>query len=283
MSSFFNEILQKLITGGIENPRLEARILLAEVLKKNIAEIYTDTELSEQEQQRINVMLEQRLQHKPLDKIIGHREFYKADFKVSEDVLSPRPDTEILVEEALKLLQDDKEYRILDLGVGSGCIIESILLEKKNSYGVGVDVSAKALKVAAINADNLGLSRRIEFVNADWFVGGFEKKFSCKFDMIVTNPPYIPTADIVSLDTEVKEYDPLPALDGGKSGYDSYVRIAEITPLLLNDGGYILIEAGINQAAEINKIFSRKNLQPVKIVNDLAGIERCVIMQKAVA
>lgn len=279
MSDYFDFVLQKLIEAGIENPRLETRVLLAAVLQCAPSEIFGSVKLSAAQQQTAENMLRQRLAHKPLDKIIGRREFYKANFVVNENVLSPRSDTEILVEEALKLIPDT-EMKILDLGTGSGCIIESILAEKPRAHGVAVDISGAALQTARLNAENLQLTARLDFINADWFAPDFSAKINQKFDMIVSNPPYIPTADIATLATEVKNYDPMTALDGGADGYDSYRRIAELAPELLQNGGYILLEAGIGQAEKIADIFSTHKLKLINIVPDLNGISRCIILQK---
>ena len=279
MNDYFDFILQKLIAAGIENPRLETRILLAAVLQCAPSEIFGNVKLSVAQQRAAEDMLQQRLAHKPLDKIIGRREFYKANFVVNENVLSPRPDTEILVEEAIKLLPDTA-VEILDLGTGSGCIIESILAEKPQARGVAVDISAAALQTARLNAENLQLTTRLDFVNADWFAPDFCAKIGKKFDMIVSNPPYIPTADIATLAAEVKNYDPAAALDGGADGYDSYRRIAELAPELLQNGGYILLEAGIGHAEKIADIFCNHKLKLINIVPDLNGISRCIILQK---
>lgn len=280
---YFSATIQKLAAAKIENPRLEARLLIAEVLKCNPSEIYSDIPLSPTDIEKVNAKLEQRLRHKPLDKILGRREFYKYEFKVNEDVLSPRPDTEILLESALDILRNIPNANVLDLGCGSGCIIESLLKEMPQTRGTAVDVSDKALAVAEKNADNLEIGPRLQFMKADWFAADFTVAFSDKFDMIVSNPPYIPTTDIETLEPEVKNYDPRLALDGGKSGYDSYERIAEVAPELLKIGGYILLEAGQGQAQKIADIYKAQGFLLYKIVNDLSGIARCVILQKAVA
>ena len=283
MADYFSQIIQKLAQAKIANPRLEARLLLAEVLRCNPIEIYTGIEVSADTIRKTEVLLEQRLKHKPLDKILGHREFYKYDFTVNEDVLSPRPDTEILAEAALEILQGIPEPKILDLGCGSGCIIETLLKETPQATGCAVDISEKALAVARQNADNLAIGERLRFVNVSWFNPNFTDIIGEKFDMIVSNPPYIPTAEIKGLEVEVKDYDPLLALDGGNSGYDSYEQIAQTAPELLKNGGYILLESGFGQAQKIADIFTAQGLKLLEIVNDLAGIERCVILQKAVA
>ncbi len=279
MSDFFNQALQKLVNTGIKNPRLEIRLLLAAVLRCSPSFIFSDVVLTSEQKKLFDSLLAQRLQHKPIDKILKHREFYKADFMVDENVLSPRADTEILVEEALRLLPNEN-VNILDLGTGSGCIIESILLEKDRAIGVAVDISERSLIVAQKNADALNLNSRLNFIRADWFDDKIVKIIGQEFDMIISNPPYIPTGDIAALMPEVKNYDPLTALDGGSDGYDSYKRIAEIAPHLLKYEGYLLLEAGYGQAQKIVDICTVYGLIHHKTVADLNGIARCVIMQK---
>jgi len=283
MTDFFLSTVQKLAAAKIESPRLEARLLFAEILGCAPEEIHQDIILTTKQKEQLEAMLKQRLRHKPLDKILGHREFYKYDFEVDENVLSPRPDTEILVEQALDILQNIHNPKILDLGCGSGCIIETLLKEIQSAFGVAVDISDKALEVAKRNADKLELSDRLHFVNASWFCKDFAAKIGKKFDVIVSNPPYIPSADIKTLDDEVKKYDPLLALDGGKSGFDSYERIAQIAPELLENKGFVLLEAGYGQAQKIADIFANYGFTLLKIANDLSGIKRCVILQKSVA
>jgi len=279
--SVYNNLIEKMVSAKISSPRLEARLLLAFVLGCEDSEVDVfNVNLSEEQSKKLENILKKRLEDRwPLDKIIGRKSFYKYDFIVNENVLSPRPDTEILLEESLKLCNYD-ELSVLDLGVGSGCILLSLLKEKKNAVGVGVDVSAEAIEVAKVNAKNLGIEKQVKFVQASWFDNNFIDLFDKKFDMIVTNPPYIPDKDIVSLETEVKKYDPMLALSGGSDGFDAYRRIAEITPFILKENGYILIEAGIDQAQEIAKIFIVQNLEFCKIVKDLSGIDRCVILKK---
>ena len=148
-----------------------------------------------------------------------------------------------------------------------------------NAHGLAVDISAKALSVAQQNAETLGLSDRLNFLQADWFVADFIQKINRRFEIIVTNPPYIPTADIAKLDVEVKNHDPLAALDGGADGFSSYRRLAEVVPQLLTDGGYVFIEAGIGQADRIAQIFTAGGLHLHAVKKDLSGIQRCVILQ----
>lgn len=266
------ELLQALIAAHITSPRLEADIIL-----KNAAPQYP--KISEDEKKSAREMLNRRLNHEPLDKIIGSKEFYKYRFKVSSDVLSPRPDTELLVEKALRLIPTDKPCRILDLGTGSGCILLSLLKERQQAEGVGVDKSSAALKIATENAKNLEITNRVQFINQSWN----DIKWENKFEIIVSNPPYIPSDEIKTLDDEVKNYDPLLALDGGKSGLDCYYEIAKIAPLIMQDNAYILLEVGYNQAELVADIFQKQNLKLVEIAKDLANINRCVILKKEVA
>ncbi|MCQ2735423.1 MAG: peptide chain release factor N(5)-glutamine methyltransferase [Alphaproteobacteria bacterium] len=283
MDSFFNECIKKLQTAGIAMPRLETRMLWADILKCAPAEVYENTPLTEEQKSQVSAMLQRRLLHEPMDKILGHREFYKSDFKVNADVLSPRPDTETLVESALNLLPENTQAKILDLGTGSGCIIISLLAERLKTSGVAIDISPTALAVAKENAERLNMCSRLKFICADWFQADFTTYLTDKFDVIVSNPPYIPSIDIAKLDDEVKKYDPRIALDGGADGYNSYRRIAELAPDILKDEGFLILEAGYNQAEDIRRICEKNNMTHFKTVKDLAGINRCVIMKKAVA
>lgn len=280
MPKTLQDMVQFLSAAGIESPRLEAQLIAAAVLRCAPEDICSQAVFDYQAQNRVLHLLQRRAAHEPLDKILGHREFYKYDFLTNQHVLSPRPDTEILVEQAWTLLQKKTDARILDLGVGSGCIIETLLKEFPQATGVAVDISANALQVARQNAERLQVDRRLDFVEKSWFDADFG--FQEKFDLVVSNPPYIPRGDIASLTTEVKDYDPLSALDGGEDGLESYRRIAQLVLDLLKADGYILLEVGVGQAAAVVKIFS-EHLRLIDVVRDLSGIERCVIMQKSVA
>lgn len=283
MNNVFSDTLAALIEAGIENPRMETRIMLAEILKCTPSEIASDCRLTEPQEQTLKNMINLRIKHCPLDKIVGHREFYKYDFITSSDVLSPRPDTEILVEEACRIIKTQKITDILDLGVGSGCIIGSLLADFPHLYGVGADISAAALKIAEQNLINLGINGRCRLLEADYCAENFISLVNEKFDMIVGNPPYIPSAEIETLATEVKKYDPGIALDGGTDGLKYYRKIADIAPFLLNKNGYILLEIGKNQENDVENIFSVNNFALCKTVPDLSGINRCLILQKTVA
>ena len=277
----FDTLVQRLVEFNIPSPRLEARLLLAHILDKNHDDVsIINAELNEEQVNQLEDLVVRRtINHEPLDKILGKKGFYKYEFIVDGNVLSPRPDTEILLEEAI-YLSKDKALKILDLGTGSGCILLSLLKENIQLEGVGVDISTKALDVAQKNAIALSVANQVKWVNADWFDENFLDKINAKFDMIISNPPYIPNKDIIALDPEVKNHDPMLALSGGEDGYDSYQRIAELTPYLLKDEGYILLECGIEQFQKVADIFIKNKLSLHKIVKDLQNIERCVILKK---
>lgn len=277
----YHNLINQLSQAGIDSPRLEARLLLADVLKCDVSssEIF-NTDLTENEKETLRLLIDRRIIKKePLDKILGHKEFYKYNFSVNHNVLSPRPDTEILLEEAINLASN-KKVSVLDLGTGSGCILLSLLKEDPKAEGVGVDISEDALQIAQKNAKALNVEKKVKWLNLDWFKSDFLQKINAQFDLIVSNPPYIPDKDIAQLEDEVKLYDPLYALSGGEDGLVSYRRIAELAPFLLKEGGYILLECGIGQAQLVADIFMKNNLSFCKILKDLQNIERCVILKK---
>lgn len=277
MTDVFRQIVTALSGVGIESPRLEARMMLSRALGCDSNETGMDAVLSEAQKRLLDGMVKRRLMHEPLDKILGFREFYKYRFKVNEDVLSPRPDSETLVEAAVSIARRVKSESILEFGVGSGCLILSILGDVSGMKGVGVDKSPAALKVAAANAESLGLSDRVVWRQFDYFSN---EVIGQKFSMIISNPPYIPTGDIAGLDAEVREHDPLMALDGGADGYAHYRRLAEVVPSLLTDGGHVLLEAGMGQADTVTGIFAEQGLTLEGKICDLSGIERCIILKK---
>lgn len=283
--SIYEELILRLSEAKIPSPRLESRLLIAFVCNCQADEISSQTLLNHQQLELLEELVAQRLQHKPLDKIIGKKDFYKYSFVVTEDVLSPRPDTEVLVESAISLIKEHKLHNVLDLGTGSGCILCSILGDCPQIKGVGIDKSLHALKIAKQNAINIGVDKQINWVNANWFASDFSCKFSDmpKFDIIVSNPPYIPTQDILQLEPEVKNHDPIQALDGGDDGLDSYKQILALSDGLLVNDGWLLFEAGINQSQDIVLLAKTYNFECLHIVRDIAGIERCIIFRKNIA
>lgn len=281
MTNAVQNIAEILKSHQIEEPKLEARMMVASVLNLDANDLFFDCpELNAEQEKQLAELVEKRIKHYPLCKLLGKKGFYKYDFIVSEDVLSPRPDTEILVEAAINYAKENKAKKILDLGTGSGCIILSVLGDVADLSGVALDASVKALNVAAQNADNLGLANRIKFVHGSWFDEDISSSLGTDFDLIVTNPPYIPNKDIENLDEEVKAHDPLLALDGGEDGLKDYRQIAKISYPMLKEGGKIFIEGGIGQEKQIADVFAKEGFGLSTILKDYGGINRCIILKK---
>jgi len=278
--SIFEDLVQRLASAGISSPRLEARILIANVLKINPDTVAGNVVVPCNAQKKLENYIKRRLLGEPTDKIIGVKSFYKYHFLSSSDVLSPRPETEILLEKAIELASLNGFENVLELGVGSGCVLLSLLKEIPDLKGVGIDVSQKALDVCKKNGRALGVQKRCKLVCKSWFDADFLCTFEHPFDLVVSNPPYIKTADIEKLEKEVRLFDPLVALDGGKDGFESYVRIAKLAPHLLKNRGYLLLEIGQGQAQNVKKIFEKQCLIHAATLSDLAGIARVVVFSK---
>ncbi len=209
--------------------------------------------------------------------ILGEREFWGLPFKVSPAVLVPRPDSETLIEAALALMPDrQRPWRILDLGLGSGCLLLTLLREYPNASGVGLEISEEALAVAQANAEALGVAARARLISGDWRQADWQRRMGGPFDLLVSNPPYIEAAAIEGLMPEVARFEPKLALDGGPDGLVAYRTIATAAPALVVPGGRLLVEAGEGQAAEISRIFASAGLAIEVPWKDLAGIDRVV-------
>lgn len=281
MINTVQKIADTLKKHHIEDAKLEARMIVASVLNVNENNLFFECPpLNEKQEKQVAALVEKRIHHYPLCKLLGKKGFYKYDFSVSEDVLSPRPDTEILVEAAITAAKGSKAKNILDLGTGSGCIILSVLGDVDGLQGVALDASSKALAIARKNAQNLGLQNRVNFVQGSWFDEDIVSRLGNNFDIIVSNPPYIPSKDIASLEEEVRAHDPISALDGGEDGLRDYRQIAKIAYFLLKNSGKIFLEGGINQEKEITAIFEQEGFFLVDILKDYGGINRCIILKK---
>jgi len=261
--------MQKLKEAEIGEAQLDARLLLEEVCgtDHNTLLCHGDREVSEAEEEQYRRALEQRAVHVPLQHLLGYQDFMGLRFQVNEHVLIPRQDTEILVEEAMRYLHDG--MRILDLCTGSGCILLSLLHYSNDCEGTGVDISKEALQVAALNAELLGI--KADFLKSDLY-----EKVTGKFDLLVSNPPYIERKVIPTLMEEVREYDLYIALDGGEDGLDFYRRIIGGAQNYLKRGGQILMEIGSGQAQAVSELLREAGFKEIDVCRDFAGLDRVV-------
>lgn len=266
---------------GVENPRLDAEVLLCAVLQCERIKLYMDFErpLTGAELSQYKNYVARRGQHEPLAYILGEKEFMRNSFKVTPATLVPRPETELLVESLIKAargLKADGDVKILDIGTGSGAIIVSLLDYLPNAKGVGVDISVDALIVAEENSRRIGVRERAGFMQSDLFSRIPADK---KFDIIVSNPPYIPAADIAGLAKDVQK-EPLGALDGGADGLDFYRRIISEAMDHMTDEGILAFEVGINQAQVVAELCRKAGFKATAIRKDYADIERMVFAVK---
>ncbi len=273
---------KQLRESGISSWALDAELLLCKALHQTREYLLRgEGELSASQQSEFEHLLKRRMAREPMSHLLGVREFWGRDFVVTNDVLDPRADSETLIEEVLKHFADKTQpLNVLDLGTGSGCLLLTILSEYQNAHGVGGDISAKALAVAQQNAENLGVNKRSKWLNQDAASLCDVSQYHQAFDVVITNPPYIPSQDIETLETEVKSFEPMLALDGGDDGYDCYQAFAPVIAYVLKPNGLAVIEAGIGQAQTIAKIMENAGLQLHSIEKDLAGIERAVVLMK---
>ncbi|MDR3438577.1 peptide chain release factor N(5)-glutamine methyltransferase [Telmatospirillum sp.] len=268
-------LTERLRSAGVEQARLDARLLLAYALGVSGTDVFSHPErvLSADDEERVLTVAERRIRREPMSHILGRREFWSMDFKVTADTLDPRPDTETLVEAVLERIDDRQApLDLLDLGTGTGCILLALLSELPTASGVGVDGSLAALAVARENARTHGLSHRAGFVLGDWG-RGIERRF----DIILSNPPYIPDDDIDGLEAEVALFEPRTALAGGPDGLDCYRALAPDVFRLLKPGGFAALEVGKGQAEAVGSILAQSGLDPLAVRRDLAGVDRCVM------
>lgn len=278
VADLWNEATTYLKGHHVPSASLDARLLLQHVLQKPREFLVREPDhlCTSQEVQEYEQLLNRRAQREPVAKIIGMKEFWGLSFRVTQDVLDPRPDSETLIEAVRETFADPHQtYRILDFGVGSGCLLLSLLHEYPNATGVGVDISEAALEVARQNAYDLGLEQRSQFVHGSWGQG-----ITGPFDMIISNPPYIPSQTIPTLEKEVREFDPFLALDGGGDGLDCYRSLVPDIARLLKPNGHAFLEIGQGQEKDVEAIFASYGLTLVSWKKDLQGINRCGVFVK---
>jgi release factor glutamine methyltransferase len=283
---FLNQTTHALKDYQIESPRLNAELLLARSMNLAREEFYTRLHdpLKESEKEIMEKMIQRRISGEPLQYILEHQEFWSIDLKVDPRVLIPRPETELLVEQSLLILLEISVKRIpsiLEIGTGSGAIAIALAKEVKHIFLVATDISGDALVLAKENAESAGVRHQIEFVNGNLFGAFCVPRGRTRFDLILSNPPYIVRPEIGSLAKEVRDYEPIIALDGGEDGLEFYRRIIAEAPFYLRERGWLLLEMGQGQSQKVAEQIERSGvfLKP-QILPDLSGIERVMKAQK---
>ena len=262
---------------GIDSPRLDAELLVAKALGTDRIGLYLDLNrpLVDRERSEIRPLVARRREREPVAYILGHKDFYGRRFRVTPDVLIPRPDTETLVEHTLACIPDDAACRVLDVGTGSGAIAVTIASERPLAIVTATDISAAALEVASSNAEQLDVSARIRFECADLLSGAEQ------YDVIVSNPPYIATPEMESLQTEIREHEPTTALEAGEDGLDVVRALLAATEPATASGAQMLIEIGVGQAASVIDFATAHTAwEPVAVYPDLNRVERVVHLRR---
>ena len=277
LETAINDAKSFLKKNSLKSPNLDCEILMSKVINEDRKFIILNPKfhLNSQELFKFKKLVKERSKGKPVAYLVEKKEFWNSEFKIEKDILIPRPDTEIVVEQALEITRNKFKLKILEIGVGSGCILLSILKEKKDFYGVGIDISKKCIALSKFNAHKLGLSNRVKFFkyNVDNFNYG-------KYDLIISNPPYIKKLDLKNLDKEVLNFEPIIALDGGLDGISAIRRTIEKTSDLIKKNGLFILEIAFDQKVKVKKILKDKGFFINNILKDFAGKERCIVCRK---
>ena len=276
LSSLHNKIVKRFNSRNILSSNLDAKIILKEALSMQDQELILDSDifLKSCEKKLLCEMVARREKGEPISRILGSREFFSLDFKINDFVLDPRPETEHLVEEYIKKIKENNYNNILELGVGSGCVIISILKSCKLIYGMGIDISLEAIKTARENA-SINNVNSLDLIVSDWGTS-----IDKKFDLIISNPPYIRSGQIDDLPKEVKSFDPIISLDGGSDGLTAYQNISKNAKRILSGDGTIITEIAFDQAKDIEKIFINNGFLLQNKVKDYNGLDRIMIFSK---
>ena len=277
IKSILREGVKILNDYNIKNPYLDSEILLAKTLNKDRKYIILNLkkDLNKSSSITFHNLIERRKKGEPIAYLLNKKEFWKYSFYVDSNVLIPRPDTEHLVEEILKLSSKNVRQKVLDVGTGSGCILLSILKERRNFLGIGIDISKKAINVARFNAKIHQLINRVKFYNSD-----VDKFLIGKYDMIISNPPYIKKNDLKYLERDVVNYEPNLALNGGNDGFFKIIKVINKASVLIKKNGKFILEIGFNQKNKALSILKENGFYINKIIKDYGENERCIISTK---
>lgn len=270
---------KKLKQHNIKSALLDSEVLMSEAIKRNREFIILNSNhvINQKEIKYYQNLINKRSQGKPVAYLTGKKYFWKYKFFVNEKVLIPRPETEIIVEQVLKIYKKKKNIHFLDIGFGSGCILLSILKERKNFKATGVDISKDAIKVCKINAYKLGVKNRLRLLKSD-----IDKIFMGKYDLIISNPPYIKNIDLKYLEKDVVNYEPKLALDGGIDGISEIRKVINKSSELIKIGGKLILEIAHNQKKEVKNLLLDNNFYINSVIKDLANNDRCIISTKII-
>ena len=272
-----SEAYRKLKKSGIKTAKLDSEILMSKVIQKDRAFVIlnSDYDLKKNLLNSYKDLIQKRSIGTPVSYLTGTKNFWNYDFKINKNVLIPRPDTELIIQEILNLTKNKNKLRFLDVGTGSGCIILTILKERKDFYGIGIDISKKSLDLAKINRDNLGVKNRLKFLKSD--IDNFNYG---KYDLIISNPPYIKQRVLKCLEKDVINFEPKCALDGGLNGLSEIRKVISKSSELIKKKGFLILEIGFDQKKSVKKILNDKGFYIKEMVKDLANNDRCIISVK---
>ena len=272
-----NEGINILQKNKISNALLDSEILLSNSIKKDKKYIILNPKeiLNSEQLSKFKGLIERRKKGEPIAYLIKKKEFWKDEFFVNKDVLIPRPDSELIIEQVLKIYSKDDQLQILDIGTGSGCILLSILKERSNFYGTGIDISKKSINVSKFNAKQLNLTNRVKFFDSsvDNFSNG-------KYDLIVSNPPYIKQLSLKYLEKDVVNFEPKLALSGGFDGFSKIRKVIKKASILIKKNGKFILEIGFNQKNKVIKILKEEGFYVNKAIKDYGNNDRCIISTK---
>ena len=277
IQSALTEGLNILKNKSILSAKLDSEILMAKALgkKREYIILNNDKIIKEQNLKYFKKLVHERATRKPIAYLLNKKSFWNSEFYVNKNTLIPRPDTEIILEQILKFTKNKNYLNILDIGVGSGCILLSVLKERKNFYGTGIDISRNSLDICKMNAKKLLLDRRVKFFKSD-----VDKFAIGKYDLIVSNPPYIKTCNLKYLESDVIKFEPKLALDGGLDGLSVIRKVIKKSSELLKKNGKFILEIGFDQKNKVIKLLNNKGFYINSTVKDLANNDRCIISTK---
>jgi len=277
IENILSEGIKTLQKNKISNPQLDSEILLSNSIKRDKKHIILNPKelLNLEQLDKFKSLIERRKKGEPIAYLINKKEFWKDEFFVNKDVLIPRPDTELIIEQVLKIYSKDRQLQVLDVGTGSGCILLSILKERPNFYGTGIDISKKSINVSKLNAKRLNLTSRVKFFHSS--VDNFKIG---KYDLVVSNPPYIELLNLKYLERDVVSFEPKLALSGGIDGFSKIRKVISKTKNLIKKNGKFILEIGFNQKNRVKKILKEEGFYINKAIRDYGNNDRCIISTK---